>query len=182
MTADDMSAAEDRLRRRARQYLDAGLTDAAQITLEALVERVPDDASARMELANVLLGRGQLRAATRQLRHIAELPVGNVQLLVQTIRRLYFHGEIVAARSCLDRLERSPDPPAPLLAEQAQLRWMLGEIPAALTLIERATAAGVATPDACYLHAMLLQFNGDIARAHGLLETCLRRWPNFGDA
>jgi len=182
MIADDMPAAESRLRRRARQYLDAGLTDAAQITLEALVERVPDDASARMELANVLLGRGQLRASTCQLLQISRLPVGNVPLLVQTIRRLYFHGEIVAARSCLDRLGRAPDPPAPLLAEQAQLRWMLGEIPAAMDLIERASAAGVETPDACYLHAMLSQFTGNIAQARGMLETCLRRWPNFGDA
>ncbi|UJJ59981.1 tetratricopeptide repeat-containing sulfotransferase family protein [Rhodanobacter denitrificans] len=182
MTADDMSAAESRLRRRARQYLDAGLTDAAQITLEALLERVPDDAPARMELANVLLGRGQLQASTRQLLQIARLPAGNVPLLVQTIRRLYFHGEIVAARSCLDRLERAPDPPAPLLAEQAQLRWMLGEIPAAMALMERASAAGVETPDACYLHAMLSQFTGNIAQARGMLETCLRRWPDFGDA
>lgn len=182
MTADDLPAMESRLRRRARQYMDAGLMDAAQITLEALVARVPEDADARMELADVLLRRGQLRAATHQLLQIAPAPSSDPQLAVQTIRRLYFNGEILAARTCLERLELAPDRPAPLLAELAQLRWMLGEIPAAMALTERAIAAGIETPDACYLHAMLSQFTGNIAQARSVLEACLRRWPNFGDA
>jgi tetratricopeptide (TPR) repeat protein len=182
MTAEDMPSAESRLRRRARQYMDAGLMDAAQITLEALVEQAPDDAHARMELADVLLKRGQLRAATRQLLQVALLPPGNAQLIVQTVRRLYFNGEILAARACLDHLELAADPQAPMLAEQAQLRWMLGEIPAAMVLMDRAVAAGIETPDACYLYAMLSQFTGNIAQARSVLEACLRRWPNFGDA
>ncbi|MES2311905.1 MAG: sulfotransferase [Pseudomonadota bacterium] len=162
--------------------MDAGLMDAAQITLEALVEQVPDDAYARMELAGVLLKRGQLRASTRQLLQVALRPTSNAQLIVQTVRRLYFNGEILAARACLDHLELAPDPPAPMLAEQAQLRWMLGEIPAAMALMERAAAAGIETPDACYLHAMLSQFTGNITQARSILDACLRRWPNFGDA
>jgi tetratricopeptide (TPR) repeat protein len=182
MTAGDMPAVESRLRRRARQYMDAGLMDAAQITLEALVEQVPDDAHARMELAGVLLKRGQLRASTRQLLQLALPPASDARLIVQTVRHLYFNGEILAARACLDHLELAPDPPAPMLAEQAQLRWMLGEIPAAMALMDRAVAAGIETPDACYLHAMLSQFTGNIAQARSVLEACLRRWPNFSDA
>ena len=183
MTSDDMPTVENRLRRRARQYMDAGLMDAAQTTLETLVEQAPDDAPARMELAGVLLKRGQLRASTHQLLQVAlASSIGDPRLIIQTVRRLYFNGEILAARACLDRLELAADPPAPLLAEQAQLRWMLGEIPAAMALMERAVAAGIETPDACYLYAMLSQFTGNIARAHSVLGTCLRRWPNFGDA
>lgn len=182
MTADDMPTVENRLRRRARQYMDASLLDAAQITLEALVERVPDDASARMELANVLLKRGRLRASIHQLLQVALAPTSNAELMVQAVRRLYFNGEILAARTCLDQLELVPDPSAPMLAEQAQLRWMLGEIPAAMALMERAIAAGIETPDACYLYAMLSQYTGNIDRARSVLEACLHRWPHFADA
>lgn len=182
MNASDMPAVESRLRRRARQYIDADLMDAAQITLEALVERVPDDALARMELASVLLRRGQLRASTHQLLQVALAPPNDAQLIAQTVRRLYFNGEILAARACLDRFELAPDPSAPMLAEQAQLRWMLGEIPAAMTLMDRAIAAGVETPDACYLYAMLSQFTGKIDQASNALETSLRQWPSFSDA
>jgi tetratricopeptide (TPR) repeat protein len=182
MTADDMPTVENRLRRRARQYMDTGLMAAAQIALEALVERVPDDAPARMELASVLLKRGQLRASTHQLLQVALTSTSNAELMVQMVRRLYFNGEILAARTCLDRFELAPDPSAPTLTEQAQLRWMLGEIPAAMALMGRAIAAGIETPDACYLYAMLSQFTGNIAQARDVLEACLHRWPNFGDA
>jgi hypothetical protein len=182
MTADDMPTVENRLRRRARQYVDAGLMDAARIALEALVERVPDDASARMELASVLLAHGQLRAATHQLLQVALTPASSAGLMVQAVRRLYFNGEILAARACLDQLELASDRSAPMLAEQAQLRWMLGEIPAAMALMDRAIAAGIETPDACYLYAMLSQYTGNIAQARSVLEACLHRWPNFADA
>ena len=182
MNADGIPATEGRLRRRARQYIDAGLMDAAQITLEALVEQLPGDLLLRLELANVLLKRGQLRASTHQLLKIALARAGDAQLIVQTVRRLYFHGEILAARACLDCLELAPKPTAPMLAEQAQLRWMLGEIPAALTLMDRAIAVGVETPDACYLYAMLCQFTGHITQANRVLEASLRQWPNFSDA
>jgi tetratricopeptide (TPR) repeat protein len=178
MNSQHLSAEEIDLRRRARQYVDAGLMDAAQITLEALVERVPDDAYVRMELANVLLKRGQLRASTHQLLQIASTAPSDAQLTVQTVQRLYFNGEILAARACLDHFERVPDPSAPMLAEQARLRWMLGEIPAALALMNRAIAAGVNTPDACYLYAMLCQFAGHIDQAASVLETSLRQWPD----
>ncbi|HJW05858.1 MAG TPA: sulfotransferase [Rhodanobacter sp.] len=182
MTADDVPTMENRLRRRARQYLDAGLADAAQIALEALVERMPDDIHARLELADLQLKRGQLRASTRQLLQIVSADPGDARLVVQAVRRLYFNGEILAARTCLDRLERIADPSAPRLAEQAQLRWMLGEIQAAMALMDRAIAAGIETPDACYLYAMLSQFTGNIDRARSALKAALRRWPRFGDA
>ncbi|MEP6908297.1 MAG: sulfotransferase, partial [Pseudoxanthomonas sp.] len=182
MNADDMPALESRLRRRARQYIDAGLMDAAQMTLEALVEQAPDDSSARLELASVLLKRGQLRASTQQLLQVALAPPSDAQLIAQTVRRLYFHGEILAARACLDRFELAPKPTARRLTEQAQLRWMLGEIPAAMTLMDRAVAAGVETPDAWYLYAMLSQFTGNIDQTGRALEASLRQWPNFSDA
>lgn len=159
-----------------------GLMDAAQATLEALLEQEPGDAHARMDLADVLLRRGQLHAGTHQLLQLAAMDLMDARLMVQTVRRLYFNGEILAARACLDRLELLSDPSAAMLAELARLRWMLGELPAARAWMDRAIEAGIQTPDACYLHAMLSQFTGDARRARDVLEASLRRWPGFGDA
>lgn len=178
----DHAAPESRLRHRARQYVANGLLDAAQVTLEALLEQEPGDGHARMDLVDVLLRRGQLHAATHQLLRLATMDVLDVRLMVQAVRRLYFNGEILAARACLDRLELVSNPSAAMLAELAQLRWMLGELPAAKAWMDRAIEAGIQTPDACYLQAMLAQFTGDTRRARDVLEASLRRWPGFGDA
>jgi Predicted N-acetylglucosaminyl transferase len=182
MTTDDISAAENRLRRRAKQYLAAGLLDAAQTTLESLLQRTPRDARARIELADVMLERGQVRASIHHLLQIVNALPDDIQLIFELVRRLYFNGEILAARTCLDHLASMRQPSASVLAGQAQLRWMLGEIATAFELIERAMAAGIGTPDAHYLCAMLSQYSGNIDQAGTVLETCLRRWPGFGDA
>ncbi len=48
--------------------------------------------------------------------------------------------------------------------------------------MERALAAGTDSPQDHHMHAMLLQFTGDIDASIGVLDTCLKRWPSFGDA
>ena len=53
--------------------------------------------------------------------------------------------------------------PSRLLAEQAHLRWMLGDIPGARARMDLAAAAGIDTQAEYYLHAMLLQFTGRLA-------------------
>lgn len=182
MTTDPLHAAEDRLRRRAQQYLESHQLVAAQTTLESLLQRVPHDAVARMQLAGVLLERGQLRASTRELLAVVSRLPDDAALITQLVRRLYLCGETVAARHCLDHPALARDPSGELLAVQAHLHWMLNDIPAALALIERAMAAGVDTPDEHYLHAMLLQFTGQMERAGTVLDACLRRWPTFSGA
>jgi tetratricopeptide (TPR) repeat protein len=179
---NDTSAVENRLRRRARQYLDDGLTSAAQTTLESLVRHAPHDVPARMELATVMLRQGKLQAATRHLRESVPWLPNDAPLIAQLAWRLSIHGEILAARTCLDHLERAPDPPAAIFAEQAHLRWMLGEIPAARARMDRAVAAGIETRGEHYLNAMLFQFTGNIAEAEKALLACLQRWPDYGDA
>ncbi|MHB1273248.1 MAG: tetratricopeptide repeat-containing sulfotransferase family protein [Rhodanobacter sp.] len=182
MNLPSPSAAESRLRRRAQQYIETQQLAAAQATLESLVQRVPHDASARMELARVMLRRGQLRASNSQLLQVAQTIPDDALLIIQLVQRLYFGGEILAARACLERLERLPSPSAQLQAAWAHLRWVLGEIPASKTWMDRAMAAGIDTPDEHHMHAMLSQFTGDIAHAEEVLERCLRRWPRFGSA
>ncbi|MCW8807529.1 MAG: sulfotransferase [Rhodanobacter sp.] len=182
MNEQIFTAGENRLRRRARQYIDTHQLTAAQTTLESLVQRLPGDVAARMELAEVMLRRGLLQASTDQLLHVTQMLPDDAALITQLVQRLLHYGEIVAARACLDRLAGLPDQSASMLAAQAHLRWRLGEIQTSMTLMDRAIAAGVDTPDGHHMHAMLAQFTGDSSRAREILESCLARWPRFGSA
>ncbi|MHB1273249.1 MAG: tetratricopeptide repeat-containing sulfotransferase family protein [Rhodanobacter sp.] len=182
MEAVNISATTVHLRRQVREYVDTQQWVAAQTTLETLVQRVPHDVSARMELASVMLRRGQMRAATRQLLQAVPLLPNDAPLIAQLAWRLSIIGETVVARACVEHLDRAPNPPAQVLAEQAQLRWMLGEIPAARARMDRAVAAGIDTRADYYLNAMLFQFSGQIDEAEAVLRDCLQRWPDYGDA
>lgn len=173
---------EDRRRRRARNYIETGQLAAAQATLESLVQHVPHDASARMDLADVMFRRGQLRASTAQLLQVAKALPDDAGLIVELARRLHASGETLAARTCLNHLAAVPGLPAQALAAQADLRWTLGEHVESKVLMEQAIAAGADTPDDHFRHAMLLQYGGDLAAAQRAFETCLRRWPFFGGA
>ncbi|MEO9079646.1 MAG: sulfotransferase family protein, partial [Rhodanobacter sp.] len=104
------------------------------------------------------------------------------QFDIHLARGLLSGGEVVAARSCLERLEVRSELPARELAEQAHLRWIMKDIPAARRMIDRAVTAGADSPGEYHLQAMLLQFSGDVEEAGGILSACLRRWPLFGDA
>jgi tetratricopeptide (TPR) repeat protein len=97
-------------------------------------------------------------------------------------RKLYFAGELLTARSCLDQVEaHAPQSSVPLV-ELARLRWLLGEYKQAYALSKRAMDSGADTPDANYLHATLAQYNGDIDTARTGLQQSLRKWPRFGEA
>lgn len=178
----DTSAAADRLRRQARQSMDSGEWGTAQAALESLAQCEPRDVPTRMALADVILRRGGMRAATQQLlQGIPSLP-NDASLIAQLAWRLVTNGEILGARACLAHLGRAPDPPAEVLSEQAHLYWALGEIPAARTLMDRAVALGIDTSSEYYLNAMLYQFLGKVAEAEKVLLACLQRWPKHGDA
>ena len=182
MNASETTLSADQLRRQVQQHIQSQHWEAAEAGFRELMRREPHEPHVRMGLANLILQRGGLREYTQQL--LAALPVltDEPALLIEMVRRLFFGGEIVAARHCLDRLDALSNPTALLLSEQAQLRWMLGEIPEAIARMERAMKAGVDGPNHHYLYAMLLQFTGKIDQAETLLVACLRRWPRFGDA
>lgn len=173
---------EETLRTRARQHVDAQRWPAAQAALESLLLHAPQDVSARMELARVMLRQGFFRMSANQLLQAAAVPSGDVLLSLQLVHRLCFSGEIVAARSCLDRAEHHADESVSLLVAQAHLRWTLGEFGVAKRLMDRAAAAGIDAPDQFHLYATLLQVTGEIERAGQVLETCLHCWPDFGEA
>ncbi|WP_155950961.1 sulfotransferase family protein [Rhodanobacter sp. OR87] len=178
----DIPMTADRLRRQAQQAMDAGQWDAAQAALESLAQHQPHDVSIHMALADVILRRGRMRAATRHLLQAIPLLPNDASLIAQLAWRLSTNGEIQGARACLAHLARAPNPPAEVLSEQAHLRWALGEIPVARALMDRAVALGVDTSSEYYLDAMLYQFLGRLAEAEAVLLACLRRWPRYGDA
>jgi tetratricopeptide (TPR) repeat protein len=170
------------LGRRARQLFDEQQFDAACEVLELLAQDVPDNPSVRMDLATVLQRCGRLRDATAQLLEVTRFASLDPQLKIHLARGLLSRGEVVAARSCLDRLEELPNLSILLLAEHAHVRWMMKDIPAARRMIDRALAAGADSPREYHLQAMLMQFAGDLEEAGRVLGTCLQRWPAFGDA
>jgi tetratricopeptide (TPR) repeat protein len=182
MNSLNLSPTENHLRRQARQCIDNQQWEAAQTALESLVLQVPDDAVARLELADVLFKRGLLRESTARMLRLAQRLPRDAAFIIKVAQRLVAVGETLAARSCLDLLAQAPEPPPELLVGQAHLRFMLGEIASARTLMESAIAAGIDSPGEQHLYAMLLQFSGDIDRACTVLESCLKRWPHFGDA
>jgi Tfp pilus assembly protein PilF len=116
MNTDSISSSENRLRRRARQYIDSDLMAAAQTTLESLLQRAPRDVPSRIELAGVMLKQGQLRAATRQLLQAVPMLPDDAALITQLAWRLSRNGEILAARACLDHPVLARGTSAPALA------------------------------------------------------------------
>lgn len=154
----------------------------AQAALEGRLARQPHDTATLIELAEVLFRRGRFRAASRPLLLAASRLPRHAPLILSLTQRLVANGEIVAARACLELLEQAPEPPAELLAAQAHLQFLIGDVARALALMERAVRAGIDSPGELHMHAMLLQFSGRIDAAQGVLDRCLARWPAFGDA
>jgi tetratricopeptide (TPR) repeat protein len=182
MNSPDVRPSASRLRQQAKLYIDAQQFEAAQATLESVVQLVPHDVTACIELADVILQRGQLRASSPPLLQAAAHLPKDAPLIIGLVQRLMMRGEILAARACLDFLAQAPAPPADLQVAQAHLRFTLGEVGVAKRLMDAAMRSGADSPDDHYLYAMLLQFSGEIGQACEVLENCLQRWPRFGDA
>ncbi|HEV2621474.1 MAG TPA: sulfotransferase [Frateuria sp.] len=182
MNSSIPSSTLEKWRLHAQTHLQAQRLSEAQQALEQILRYAPHDLAASIDLADVLFRRGKLQASTQPLLQAMRQLPRNAPLLVSLVQHLIARGEIVGARACLDLLALAPDPPADLLVAQANLRFATGEIPVAKELMDRAIAAGANAPDELHTYAMLLQFSGDIAGARVVLEDCLSRWPQFGDA
>lgn len=176
----DTSAFE--LGRQARHRFGLGQFEAACALLSTLADQVPDNPYVRMDLATVLQQSGRLRDSTQHLLEAARLPALDSAFAVHLARGLFHGGEALAARACLDPIERMPHLPATLLAEMAHLHWTMLDVPAARVAIDRAVAAGAQSANELHLQAMLMQFAGDLEQAEAVLRRCLQRWPGFGSA
>jgi Tfp pilus assembly protein PilF len=173
----------DNLRKRAEAHLQGNNLPAARSLLEALVASSPTDLPAHLDLAHVLMKSGSFRASAACLADAAASADGaSTASLITLARRLYFSGEAVVARQCIEHLGQAIRPDGPSLAAVAHLYWLLGDVATAGEYIHRARQAGVDTPNEWHLHAMLCHFQGERERAREILEACLQRWPRFGAA
>ncbi len=183
MNPDPALVDEDGLMQRAGQYIQSGQLAAAQGVLESLLQRVPNKPQPRLSLAKLMLQRGQAQAATALLLEtVPLLPTDDAAMACDMAQLLLMTGETVAARDCLDRAQAVRVSSGPELAALARVRDRLGQPAHALDLMDRALAAGVDSPQDHHFRGMLLQFVGRIDEAENALDTCLRRWPNFGSA
>lgn len=156
---------------------------AARAALETLVAADPDDLPARLSLAHVLLTSGSFRASATCLANAATRDGhANPASRITLARRLYFSGEVIAAKECIERLGKAIRLDGPGLAALAHLYWLIGEVATASEYSSRAHQIGVDTPNEWHLHAMLCHFQGDREQAREVLEACLKRWPRFGAA
>ncbi len=182
MSNSNQRAKASDLRNLASQQIRANQLDAAQGTLEALIRENPQDVPACLELADLMYRRGQIRDSSAPLLLATQHLPRHAQLLLILAQHLIARGEVLAARDCLDFLAQAPDPPADVLLSQVHLRFSLGEVETARKLMQRALDAGADSPPDHHLHAMLLQFTGDIEGSCRVLERSLQRWPDFADA
>ena len=85
-----MPTVEEGLRQRTRRPIDTQYETAAQAALESLLQHVPQDVPARMELAQVTLRQALFRASGNQLLQAAAVPSGDALLDIQLVQRLCF--------------------------------------------------------------------------------------------
>jgi tetratricopeptide (TPR) repeat protein len=171
-----------RQHRRASSYLRAGQPTAAQNILKALLREQPGDTEAGLLLGEILRSQGHLQEATRQwLSLVPHLP-DDANFIARLVPHLYYNGESVAAKRCLDHpaVAHARDPRT--LVELACAHQPLDEPAITLTLLQRAIAAGTDMPDVHFNHAQMLSFTGQIGAAESCLEAIIKRWPSFSGA
>ncbi len=175
-----MTDSTTRLWGRAQRHLSGGQLVAARIVLESLLQRDPGHGHALLTLGGIAFEEHRVRdAATYALMAMRHLPAdGN--LIVDTAMALLRVGETVAARDCLCNPVLSDTREGTTLMGLATLRKMLGEHREALTLFNKAAAAGMGTLDFRFQRALELIFNGQMDEAEAELKTCLRLEPTFG--
>jgi tetratricopeptide (TPR) repeat protein len=177
-----MSRSEERLWERARRYLAEGQSAAARITLEALLQRMPNSAAVHLQLGGLAYAEDRLRDCTRHTVEAANALPDDVDAILQIVLTLLQVGETVLARRSLDSpaIARSRD--AVTLARLAGARQMVGDHHEALQLLDRAMALGHDNADFRYIRAVQLLFNGKAEQAESELKTCLRMGSTYGRA
>lgn len=182
MNATHIPSEIERLRNSARQQIQAGQLQAAQTSLQALVEHTPQEVAAWLELSNIMAIRGQWKASSEPLLQALQHLPRNAPLIVALVEQLMSHSEIVAVRKCLDFLAQAPNPPADLLKMQAGVRFLLGEYASVKALLEKALATDADDPESHYTLGITLNYLGEMDAACRVLDQCIERWPLYSDA
>ncbi|GEM_PF-5480035 len=158
-------AAPERLWDRAQRYIEREQITAARITLEALLQRVPDHVPARMLLASTILSEGRIReAALHTIYAVQHMPndVDAICMAAHCLKRL---GETVVARDLLRHPEITKSNNGRALLELSHAQQALGNHPEALRLMNQARMTGYDSPEFRYYRGLQLQFNGFLKEA-----------------
>jgi tetratricopeptide (TPR) repeat protein len=177
-----MSRSEERLWERARRYLAEGQSAAARITLESLLQRMPNSAAVHLQLGGLAYAEDRLRDCTRHTVEAANALPDDVDAIQQIVLTLLQVGETVLARRCLDHPAISQCRDAAKLARLAGARQMLGDHDEGLALLDRAQALGLDNADFRYIRSVQLLFNGKTEQAEAELNACLRMGSTYGRA
>ena len=160
----------ERLWSRSQNYLATGQVDAARITLESLVQRMPAHTDAHLFLGGIAWEEDRVRDSTRHALDAArELP-DDARLVGDVAAALLQAGEVVAARTCLAHPAVEHTRLAAELVRLAGLRYRLGEHAEALALLDRARDAGADGAEFRFSRGMQLAFNGRLEEAEAELE------------
>ena len=177
-----MSRSEERLWERARRYLAEGQNQAARITLESLLQRMPDSAAVNLQLGGLAYAEDRLRDCTRYTVQAANVAPDDAEAILQIVLTLLQVGETVLARRCLDHPAIVRCRSAATLAKLASARQMVGDHDDALALLDRARALGLDSADFRYIRSVQLLFNGKTEEAEAELNACLRIGSTYGRA
>ena len=177
-----MSRSEERLWERARIYLAQGQSEAARITLESLLQRMPRSAAVHLQLGGLAYAEDRLRDCAMHTLAAADNLPGDVEAIVQVVLTLLQVGETVAARRCFEHPAIAQCRSGRPLALLASAQQMLGDHAEALQLMDRAKALGHDNADFRYARGVQLMFNGKSDEAEEELNTCLRMGSTYGRA
>ena len=169
----------DRLWNRAQRYLADGQPVAARVALESFLQRDPTHAEAHLILANIAWKDYRLRDATHHVKSAASNLPDDAMLIINVAEMLHKVGETVAARACMERAAAGTQDGA-VLMRLAELRFMMGEHPESLALLDRAGALGIDDADFHYQRGLELTFNGRLQEAEREHETALQLDPING--
>jgi tetratricopeptide (TPR) repeat protein len=120
----------------------------AASALECALQLSPNRADLRLQLAGLQIQVGDILGARESLNALLGLDTVTEDILRQAAYAYLRLQDYVEALNCLERaVDLSSAPSAELFFEMAALQWRKGELPLALTTIQR--AAGTSSQDAC---------------------------------
>ena len=172
----------ERLWQRAQQYIADEQLDAAQVSLQSLLQRDPANAQVHMLLSSVALGRGQLREGCAYALNAAQHLPDDPEQIAVIAHCLFRIGETRAAHQCMAHAAVHTCQSGSVLNQLAHIYQLLGNHRQALNYMNKALAQGFDTAELRYFRALQLQFNGHLPEAEVEMNKALGHGTTIGRA
>ncbi len=172
----------ERLWQRAQQYIVDEQLDAAQVSLQSLLQRDPGNAQAYILLSSVALGRGQLREGCAYALGAAQHLPDDPEQIAVIAHCLFRIGEARAAHECMAHAAVHACQSGLVLNQLAHIHQLLGDHRQALNYMNKALAQGFDNAEFRYFRALQLQFNGHLPEAEEEMNKALGNGTTIGRA